>query len=109
MDLLFVVLLLGVIGVVAALLAGRIEARLSPATVSRPMVGLPAEDITAEDIHAVRFSLGLRGYRMDEVDEVLDQLATQITELRRRVVDQDGQIAAMRAGGFRPARKPTDG
>jgi DivIVA domain-containing protein len=107
-DVLFVVLFLGVIGVVAALLAGRLEARLSPAVVSRPRVGLPAQDVTADDIEALRFSPGLRGYRMDEVDAVLDQLATQLTDLQRRVMDQDRQIATLRASGFHPGMTAVD-
>ena len=32
------------------------------------------------DIARIRFSLGLRGYRMDQVDEVLDRLAAALAE-----------------------------
>ena len=34
----------------------------------------------ARDVDAVRFGLGLRGYRMDQVDEVLDRLSAAIEE-----------------------------
>lgn len=34
----------------------------------------------AEDLDRIRFSLGLRGYRMDQVDEVLDRLADSLRE-----------------------------
>ncbi|QNE15266.1 DivIVA domain-containing protein [Pseudarthrobacter sp. NBSH8] len=42
-----------------------------------PPVLLPAEAVPA-DVDRVRFSLGLRGYRMDQVDQVLDELRDQI-------------------------------
>jgi DivIVA domain-containing protein len=42
-----------------------------------PPVLLPA-DAAAADVDRVRFSLGLRGYRMDQVDQVLDELRDQI-------------------------------
>ncbi|MDP5227135.1 MULTISPECIES: DivIVA domain-containing protein [Arthrobacter] len=51
-----------------------------------PPVLLPDRP-TAADVDRLRFSLGLRGYRMDQVDEVLDrlrdQLAVQQSELNR--------------------------
>lgn len=56
-----------------------------------PPVLLPAH-ATAEDVDRVRFSLGLRGYRMDQVDQVLDELRNQLSareaeieELRNRL------------------------
>lgn len=42
-----------------------------------PPVLLPAEAAPA-DVDRVRFSLGLRGYRMDQVDQVLDELRDQL-------------------------------
>lgn len=39
---------------------------------------VPAGRIGAEDLRRVRFPLGLRGYRMAEVDALLDRLAAQI-------------------------------
>jgi DivIVA domain-containing protein len=44
-----------------------------------PLVLLP-DAPGAHDVDAVRFGLGLRGYRMDQVDEVLDRLAAAIEE-----------------------------
>ena len=56
-----------------------------------PPVLLPAH-AAAEDVDRVRFSVGLRGYRMDQVDQVLDELRnqlaardTEIEELRSRL------------------------
>lgn len=53
-----------------------------------PPVFLP-EHPTAGDVDRVRFSLGLRGYRMDQVDEVL-------ALLRDRIAAQDAEISRLR-------------
>jgi DivIVA domain-containing protein len=42
-----------------------------------PPVLLP-EHAAPGDVEQVRFSLGLRGYRMDQVDQVLDELRDQL-------------------------------
>ncbi|TKV29634.1 DivIVA domain-containing protein [Arthrobacter sp. NamB2] len=62
---------------------------------SLPPVLLP-DPPSARDVDAVRFGLGLRGYRMDQVDEVLDRLAAAIEqrdavirELRSRLAGRD--------------------
>lgn len=55
-----------------------------------PPVLLPAaEDISARDIQDIRFAVGLRGYRTDQVDQVLDQLTTALEE-------RDQQLAVLR-------------
>lgn len=48
-------------------------------TPSLPPVLLPDRP-SAADVGRIRFSLGLRGYRMDQVDEVLDRLAAALAE-----------------------------
>ena len=80
MTLFLLVLVLVVVGLVAAVAAGRIGGGLGPATSTRPYVGLPEGPVAAADVDAVRFSLGLRGYRMDEVDAVLEKLREEIRE-----------------------------
>jgi DivIVA domain-containing protein len=58
-----------------------------------PPAGLPPvllpDHPTADDVDRVRFSLGLRGYRMDQVDEVL-------ALLRDRIAAQDAEIMRLR-------------
>ncbi|MCW4602456.1 DivIVA domain-containing protein [Janibacter hoylei] len=46
-----------------------------------PHHGLPEGAWAADDIDLVRFDTALRGYRMDQVDEVLDRLQQRIAEL----------------------------
>ncbi|MDQ0768466.1 DivIVA domain-containing protein [Pseudarthrobacter defluvii] len=53
-----------------------------------PPVLLP-EQAVPEDVTRLRFSLGLRGYRMDQVDQVLD-------ELRDQLAAKDAEIAELR-------------
>jgi DivIVA domain-containing protein len=39
--------------------------------------------LRAEDLRQVRFPLAFRGYRMSEVDALLDRLADQLAELEQ--------------------------
>lgn len=54
-----------------------------------PPVLLPA-DAEPADLDRLRFSLGLRGYRMDQVDQVLD-------ELRDQIAAKDEEMGRLRA------------
>jgi DivIVA domain-containing protein len=68
------VLLLGAIAVVAA---GR-GTPMVEVWDDRPDAEVPAEGpLGAEDLRRVRFSLAFRGYRMSEVDALLDRLARE--------------------------------
>lgn len=86
---------LGVLGVLAVLFAAAVLAtREGPVLAEAPPdaadTGLPPAPLAPEDLSSVRFDLALRGYRMSQVDEVLDRLAA---ELRAR----DERIAALEA------------
>lgn len=59
--------------------SGPIHGLVEPVA-SLPPVLLP-EHPSAEDVESVSFSLGLRGYRCDQVDEVLDALSAEISRL----------------------------
>lgn len=63
--------------------AGELEGLIEPVA-TLPAVLLPAQP-RAADVRAVRFSLGLRGYRMDQVDEVLEVLSAEIERLQQVV------------------------
>lgn len=68
------VLLLGAVAVVAS---GR-GTPMSETWDDRPDAEVPAEGpVAAEDLRRVRFSLAFRGYRMSEVDALLDRLARE--------------------------------
>lgn len=75
------VALLVVIGF-GAVLTGRLTPDpMADPVASTPHHGLPDGDFRAEAIDGVRFDTALRGYRMDQVDEVIDRLQVRIAEL----------------------------
>jgi DivIVA domain-containing protein len=57
---------------------------------SLPPVLLP-EHPRANDINAVKFSLGFRGYRCDQVDDTLDVLAAEISRLENTIRDMESR------------------
>lgn len=74
----FAVLIVGVMGVIAMLAAGRGEP-MGRAYDDRPDVLVPADrPLTAADLRRVRFPLALRGYRMGDVDALLARLAAEL-------------------------------
>jgi DivIVA domain-containing protein len=76
----FAILVVLVMGGVAAVAAGR-GAPMSEAYDDRPDALVPADGpLRAEHVRRVRFSLAFRGYRMSEVDALLDRLARQLEE-----------------------------
>jgi DivIVA domain-containing protein len=87
---LFTLLAMAVIAVVAGVVTGRISGSMEPPVSSLPFRGLLQDRVRAADLEHLRFDAALRGYRMDQVDGVLDRLAE---ELARR----DGEIAALRS------------
>ena len=94
---LWVLLAIVVLAGVAVVAAGR-GTGLAPATTDRPGPWLPADrSMRPEDLDALRFSVGLRGYRMDEVDAVLDRLRAELAERDGRIADLERQGPAGRS------------
>jgi DivIVA domain-containing protein len=75
-----VVLLMGAVAVVAAGAGGSMAEVYDDRPDSRVQADGP---LTAEDIRTVRFTTAFRGYRMSEVDALLERLATELDEARR--------------------------
>jgi DivIVA domain-containing protein len=96
----FLVLVLVVlVGLVVALVLGRLGGRgeaLAAPTSTSPFEPLPEGLVDPDHVRDVRFDIGLRGYRMDQVDATLDRL---VGELRSR----DEELAALRDGSVRHA------
>ncbi len=85
-----VLLVGGLLFLGGSLLLGRGETQ-PPAELDRSPVELPADrPVTGDDVRALRISVTVRGYRMTEIDWVLEQLAASIEE-------RDREIAALRA------------
>jgi len=86
-QLLWVLLGIAVLGGVAVAATGGI-AGLRPAVVDRPEPVLPPDrSVQAPDVDALRFAVGLRGYRMDQVDDVLDRLAAELQAKDERIAE----------------------
>ncbi len=67
---------------VAALVFGRGE-ELAPLAPDATPTRLPSHGIRGDDIRELRLPQAVRGYRMTEVDWVLDRLAEEIEHLTR--------------------------
>ena len=75
---LFAILIVLAMGGVAALASGRGEPQ-APAYDDRPDALVPAAGpVVGDDLRTLRFSLAFRGYRMSEVDNLLERLARQL-------------------------------
>lgn len=95
-----VVLLLGAVAVVAA---GR-GAPMAPAYDDRPDSLVPERGaLSADDLRRVRFSLAFRGYRMSEVDALLDRLAREREQAAEPAPEPAPEPAA------EPASEPAHG
>jgi DivIVA domain-containing protein len=108
-GLVFVIGLLVVGGLLflgASLLLGRGETQ-APAEIGRSPLALPDDrPVVGDDVRALRISVAFRGYRMTEVDWLLDQFAQVLDE-------RDAEIAELRAtisprGGGGPAAERSD-
>jgi DivIVA domain-containing protein len=81
----------------AAAVFGRGE-ELAPLAPGATPTRLPLGDVQADDLRALRFPQAVRGYRMAEVDWVLERLADELDratgerdDLRARVAELEGR------------------
>ncbi len=88
---LFAILIVLALGGVAVVAAGR-GAPMSPAYDDAPDSLVPDHGpITADDLRRIRFPVAFRGYRMAEVDALLDRLAEEREHAARRSVEGDAR------------------
>ena len=91
MFILLLLAVLAVLGGVALVAAGR-GGGLPDAEPDRaPRGTLPPGDFETRDIERLRFSLAFRGYRMDEVDDVLDRLTAELAARDARLAELEGR------------------
>lgn len=93
MTLLFTLLSIGVLGLVVAVALGRVGGGLDAPASSLPSTGLPAGNLTADDLTAVRFSPALRGYRMDQVDDLVDRLTDELARRDEEIDRLRGELS----------------
>jgi DivIVA domain-containing protein len=86
---LFAILIVLALGGVAVVAAGR-GAPMSTAYDDAPDSLVPGDGpITADDLRRIRFPVAFRGYRMAEVDALLERLAEEREATDREVVGAD--------------------
>jgi DivIVA domain-containing protein len=99
---LIVVALVVVTGV--AVFAAGDSGRLRADEPDREPADLPDDrGLEAGDVDRVRFALGVRGYRMDQVDEVFDRFAAELT---RRDAYEAALVEQVRELGGEPVDAP---
>ncbi len=85
----FAILVVLALGGVALLAAGR-GTPMVEVYDDRPDSSVPAtRPLSADDLRRVRFSLAFRGYRMSEVDALLDRLASERESSREESPEAD--------------------
>jgi DivIVA domain-containing protein len=94
------------VGIVLAtvLVAGGRGDGLAPVEVNRQRTMVPEDRaLVPADLEAVDLGVGFRGYRMDEVDELLDRMALELAERDERIAELEEAMTpapgdAMRTG-----------
>jgi len=77
----FGILIMLVVGVIAVVASGR-GGSMAEVYDDRPDSRVQADGpLTARDLRTVRFSTAFRGYRMSEVDTLLDRLSAELQQL----------------------------
>ncbi len=93
-------LVAAVVFLLAAMVFGRGE-ELAPLPPGASPTRLPAGDITSDDLGQVKFQLVLRGYKLSEVDWVMQRIGLELDELREKVATLEQRCAE--AGLLEPA------
>ncbi len=96
MIVLLLVIVVLLIGLTTAAAMGRIGGFMAEPTSSHAFAGVPPGSLTANDIGPLHFDRALRGYRMDQVDAVIDALSTRLQELE----DEGATVPAERTPGL---------
>jgi DivIVA domain-containing protein len=113
---LFVIVVVLLAGLVAAVLTGRVPAGgVLPPVTSERATGLPRGGIDPEDVEEVRFDMVVRGYRMSQVDAVIERLVDEVRtrdveiERLRRAAEEEpeqGEAEDQRVQRQHPAGEP---
>jgi DivIVA domain-containing protein len=91
------VLTIVVVAGVAAVAGGLVGGGLAEPASAVPARSLPDGPLTGPDVASLRFVQGFRGYRMDQVDAAMDQLAAELDRLHGLLAEDSQRRAAMRA------------
>jgi DivIVA domain-containing protein len=85
------VLVIAVLGVAAAIAAGRVGEMKPEPVHDLYRADLPDHPLTSSDVAELRFGVTLRGYAMEQVDAVLDRLSREISERDELIAQLNGR------------------
>ncbi|MPY32894.1 DivIVA domain-containing protein [Streptomyces adustus] len=68
----------------------------------------PQRPVDRADIDSLRFPLAARGYRMSDVDDVLNRLGAELAERDARIADLESALAGAQAGPRISMDKPDE-
>ena len=103
MSIVLLLAVLAVLGGVALVAAGRGTAMPDVEPDRSPLGVLPPDEVGPTEVERLRFSLAFRGYRMDEVDDVLDRLTAELTQRDERIAELGTDGPADTTDPVRPA------
>lgn len=98
--LLLIVILL--IGLTTAAVMGKIGGFMADPTSSQSFAGVPAGPLSADVFERLHFDQALRGYRMNQVDEVIDALGARVRELETEIASMAGAAAVSSGAAVSP-------
>jgi len=91
----FLIAAILVIGAGVMFAVGRLDGELPEVVPDRAPLALPDDrQLGRADVDGVKFAVGMRGYRMDEVDDVLDRLAAEVSQRDARIADLEERLTA---------------
>lgn len=77
---------------------GQVVGGLADPVAERSAVAMPADrPMVRADVDSLRLPLALRGYRMEEVDDVLDRLGAELSERDARIAELEAVLAGVQA------------
>jgi DivIVA domain-containing protein len=102
-SLVLLLVVLAVIGGIAVVAAGRGGSLPEPDPDRATTGSLADDEVDRAHIDGLRFTLAIRGYRMDEVDEVLDKLVDELDRRGERIRALEEQGGASGTTAAEPA------
>jgi DivIVA domain-containing protein len=102
-SLVLLLVVLAVIGGIAVVAAGRGGSLPEPDPDRATTGSLADDEVDRAHVDGLRFTLALRGYRMDEVDAVLDKLVDELDRRAERIRELEEQSGASGTTAAEPA------
>ena len=99
MNVFLVLIVMVLIGLTAAAVMGKFSGFMANPTTSQSFDGVPAEPLSSGDLVQLHFDQALRGYRMNQVDEVIGALSARLRELESEVASLSATGASSPAAG----------